>query len=211
MLLAYVRYQHRNLLRLGTMLPHRLPDLSHNHHVESSLPMFRANSTRCSCRTAAGYYSIKKHRASSPVTRSTSSQQAEYSVFSYSSAEPYTPQQLAELREDTRDTIVALSSGSGRAGVAVIRVSGPRAGEANAQGMSFMVSDSFDHLCLLVSIKCADDVLQKVLKPGRALPQPRIAVRGCPFCLHPAPHALQAAACQSSLLTTALAAWMHCA
>ena len=135
MLLAYVRYQHRILLRLGGMLPHRLPDLSHNHHVESSLPMFRANSTRCSCRTAAGYYCIKKHRASSPVTRSTSSQQAEYSVFSYSSAEPYTPQQLAELREDARDTIVALSSGSGRAGVAVIRVSGPRAGEANAQGM----------------------------------------------------------------------------
>ena len=135
MLLTYVRYQHGNLLRLRGMLPHRLPGLSPNHHVESSLPVFQANLTRCSCTTAAGYYGIKKHRTSLPVTRSTSSQQAEYSVFSYSSAEPYTPQQLAELREDARDTIVALSSGSGRAGVAVIRVSGPRAGEANAQGM----------------------------------------------------------------------------
>ena len=135
MLLAHVRCQHRTLLRLLGMLPHRLPNLNHNHHVESSLPMFQAVSKMCSCRTAAGYYSIKKHRASLPVIRSTSSQQAEYSVFSYSSGEPYTPQQLAELREDARDTIVALSSGSGRAGVAVIRVSGPRAGEANAQGV----------------------------------------------------------------------------
>ena len=58
-------------------------------------------------------------------------------MFSYSSAEPYTPQQLAELRESARDTIVALSSGSGRAGVAVIRVSGPKAGEANAHAMRF--------------------------------------------------------------------------
>ena len=184
MLLAYVRCQHRHLIRLGRMLPQRLPDLSHNHHVESSLPIFQANSSRCSCRSTAGYHSIKKHRRSSPVTCSTSSQQAEYSVFSYNSAEPYTPQQLAERREDARDTIVALSSGSGRAGVAVIRVSGPKAGEANAHSHEVVVSNSFDHLCLLIGIKCADDVLQKVLKPGRALPQPRISVRAASpyFC-----------------------------
>ncbi|CAL8469865.1 g9407 [Coccomyxa elongata] len=47
---------------------------------------------------------------------------------------------------DKRDTIAALSSGAGRSGVAVIRLSGPR----------------------------ADLALQRLLKPGRALPDPRV-------------------------------------
>ncbi|BDA43876.1 probable tRNA modification GTPase GTPBP3, mitochondrial [Coccomyxa sp. Obi] len=48
---------------------------------------------------------------------------------------------------DTRDTIAALSSGAGRSGVAVIRLSGPK----------------------------ADLALQRLLKTGRALPEHRVA------------------------------------
>lgn len=127
MLLASTRYA--TAARIARMLspaPHLKSSVC---HVSSSLPQLRAGLSSSSPHAASRHLSAWRLPRILQICPSAPSQNAEYSVLSYSSTETYSPQQLAELREDARDTIVALSSGSGRAGVAVIRVSGPRAGE----------------------------------------------------------------------------------
>ena len=108
--------------------PHPQPKtlISRPHNLAASAPASRETQTMHVCRSA-------------------SLQPTEYSVLSYSSAQPCSPQQLAELRENARDTIAALSSGSGRAGVAVIRISGPRAGRPSSCGAC---SSCCDHQCV---------------------------------------------------------------
>ena len=57
----------------------------------------------------------------------------------------------ASYRDDERDTIAALSSGSGRCGVALLRVSGPRAGRTPDQEsvyVSHMVKSSQTSACM---------------------------------------------------------------
>ena len=146
--------------------------------VDCGLPLPHHKAGRRGPDTSAVAAPVRNKFDSTFFCRSASSQPTDYSVVSYSSAQPYSPQQLAELREDARDTIVALSSGSGRAGVAVIRISGPRAGMAYSCGtcLSCCHRHVAHHQSYMQRYGRADDVLQKVLKPGRALPQPRIAV-----------------------------------
>ena len=106
-------------------------------------------------------------------------------------------------RDDACDTIAALSSGPGRSGVAVIRLSGPRAGACscplgpNSAALP-LLSSAFHFACRphLKAGCCAarhasciysllmmflyglpDLALQRLLKPGQTLPQPRMAVR----------------------------------
>lgn len=103
-------------------------------HFDCSLPLPHHKAVSWSPRIYPAAAPVRNRLLSTSLCRPASSQPTNYSVLSYSSAQPHSPQQLAELREDARDTIVALSSGSGRAGVAVIRISGPRAGKASSYG-----------------------------------------------------------------------------
>ena len=88
----------------------------------------------------------------SPIKgRGAKSLQADRSIVSCSSTYVRGPEELLDRPEDARDTIVALSSGSGRAGVAVIRVSGPRAGAMighGAKACTLQWSNSVDAVCL---------------------------------------------------------------
>ena len=110
-------------------------------HIDSSPPLPQQKHLRSSPSSAAASAPACRRLQSTHLCRSAPSQPTDNSVLSYSSAQPYSPQQLAELRKDARDTIVALSSGSGRAGVAVIRISGPRAGMPSPCGTSLSCCD----------------------------------------------------------------------
>lgn len=138
MLLAYNRYA--TATRIARMLSAAPHLMSIDYHVNSSLPQLRAGMSSSNPHAASRHFSAWRMPRILQICRSAPSQHADYSVLSYSSTETYSPQQLAELREDARDTIVALSSGSGRAGVAVIRVSGPRAGETFSWHMQILLS-----------------------------------------------------------------------
>ena len=102
-------------------------------HLYSLVPYFSARKL-ASSRTFLGLQLILSKRTSPIKSRGFSPLQADCSTLSYNSPHLSSPEELASLTEDARDTIVALSSGSGRAGVAVIRVSGPRAGAMLGHG-----------------------------------------------------------------------------
>lgn len=98
-------------------------------------------------------------------------------------------------------TIAALSSGAGRAGIAVIRVSGPHAGAlTETQTVRFVCRSvcqclvnahvwpstvpcrSAVHQALSLGALGADAALQSLMLPGAALPRPRMGVRACLAC-----------------------------
>ena len=110
---------------------------------------------------------------------------------------------LLDPTERLGETIVALSSGSGRSGVAVIRISGPKAGQlrqfpglyklfqhvhrrlyaftTRPEGYSnvlvyWNVSLFMPEAMSLVIYGDADDAFGALLKPGSHLPKPRYAV-----------------------------------
>ena len=169
------------LKRTVRMLSTMLRPLSATCPVNDSLPSSQQKfSSRKHHRSAAR--SNARNLSTSTLVCRSEPQHTDYRVLSYSSAQPYSPQQLADLREDARDTIVALSSGSGRAGVAVIRVSGPRAGDFRLTSPA--VTFTYPASALDAALWHADDILQKVLKPGRSLPQPRTAVSPLPMLFH---------------------------
>lgn len=127
MLIACLKRRYRKLAGMSRLLSLSTLPARHDRHLKIVLPILQRGALTSDYVTAASLtHSLKQ--LSSFRTSPGAAVQADHSILSYSSTETYTPQQLAELREDARDTIVALSSGSGRAGVAVIRVSGPRAG-----------------------------------------------------------------------------------
>lgn len=126
---------------LARMLIPKLRLRSPACQIDSSLPHPQQQSLSSRPHTSAASAPACRRPQSTHVCRSTPSQPTDYSVLSYSSAQLYSPQQLAELRGDARDTIVALSSGSGRAGVALIRISGPRAGKPSSCGTCLSCHD----------------------------------------------------------------------
>lgn len=143
MVLAGIR--NAGLRRVAKMLFSKLRLLSPTCHGDSSLPQPQQAAWSSKLHKLPASTSPRNTSESTHICRSAPSQSPDYSVLSYSSAQPYSAQQLAELRENARDTIVALSSGSGRAGVAVIRISGPRAGKSSLLGTRFVLRPSVIH------------------------------------------------------------------
>ena len=127
MLGSYARSIYTLLIGMSTSKGQWQQQPSLKQHLYSLVPYFSAGRL-ASSRTFLGLQLISSKRTSPIKYRGFYSLQADCSTLSYSSAHISSPEELASLTEDARDTIVALSSGSGRAGVAIIRVSGPRAG-----------------------------------------------------------------------------------
>ena len=124
-------------------------------HLHALVPYFSAGRLT-SGRAFLGLPPESSKHTSPIKNRSAKSSQADCSILSYSSAHLYGSEELANLTEGARDTIVALSSGSGRAGVAVIRVSGPSAGAVTEHGMkdcTSLRSNLVDAICLVMPEK----------------------------------------------------------